>query len=184
MSQSPRSLNDWESVSSLLSREKHEPENPGWERGEGSDTRGHPGDHSRQFIPIPSQEPHLFFTGSYSPFPLVNLSRYSPSGWIVGGALTLWPVGSGTAPWPSNNDWTARTVWLSIPEKQQQQNGVSDFTLTSQTQCKASVAKTVGCAPMHILCYFHCSRTQGFWLKIWPHNKDHTSQLLSQLQNV
>lgn len=34
----------------------------------------------------------------------------SSSGWIAGGALTLWPVGSGTAPWPSNNDWTAKTV--------------------------------------------------------------------------
>lgn len=74
-----------------------------WEMIQTADIQGTYG----QFLPMSLDENQLFFKGSHSPFPL---SRYSPSGWIAGGALTLWPVGSGTAPWPSNNDWTARTV--------------------------------------------------------------------------
>lgn len=35
--------------------------------------------------------------------------------WIVDAPETFWLFGSGTPPCPSNRDWTASTVWLSMP---------------------------------------------------------------------
>lgn len=37
--------------------------------------------------------------------------------WIVDVPETFWLFGSGTPPWPSSRDWTANTVWLSIPKE-------------------------------------------------------------------
>lgn len=37
---------------------------------------------------------------------------------MAGDPETLWLFGSGTPPWPSSRDWTANTVWLSMPEDQ------------------------------------------------------------------
>lgn len=46
-----------------------------------------------------------------------------PIDWIVDAPETFWLFGSGTPPWPSNRDWTANTVWLSMPEEEEEEEG-------------------------------------------------------------
>lgn len=45
---------------------------------------------------------------------------------------TFWLFGSGTPPWPSSRDWTANTVWLSMPEEDGMEGGRRN-TLISHT---------------------------------------------------
>lgn len=49
------------------------------------------------------------------------LPVYLPMDWIVGVPDTFWLFGSGTPPWPSSRDWTANTVWLSMPEEEEEE---------------------------------------------------------------
>lgn len=48
---------------------------------------------------------------------------YIPIDWMVGVPETFWLLGSGTPPWPSSRDWTANTVWLSIPSEEGGEEG-------------------------------------------------------------
>ena len=45
-----------------------------------------------------------------------------PIDWMVAVPETFWLFGSGTPPWPSSRDWTANTVWLSIPEEDKEED--------------------------------------------------------------
>lgn len=56
---------------------------------------------------------------------------YTPMGWMVDAPETFWLFGSGTPPCPSSRDWTASTVWLSMPEEEEESGGAS----RSSRQC-------------------------------------------------
>lgn len=41
--------------------------------------------------------------------------------WMVDDPETFWLFGSGTPPCPSSRDWTASTVWLSMPAGEEEE---------------------------------------------------------------
>lgn len=51
----------------------------------------------------------------------LSFAVYVPRDWIVEVPETFWLFGSGTPPWPSNRDWTANTVWLSMPRGEEEE---------------------------------------------------------------